>query len=151
MSSSAESKRASSGGVTVGSYVDAACGKCKDVTSHIVLAKIGAVPTRVECRTCHAMHAYRLPGASRASGSGRSAPAPRARPAADPAQVWAEIMRKAEGAAVRYSPDRLYAVGTRVSHPTFGEGVVVRHTSTTVCEVVFRDRAIKLKMGSITG
>ncbi|MEW6270057.1 MAG: hypothetical protein AB1689_12260 [Thermodesulfobacteriota bacterium] len=146
MSTPADSKRASAptGGTTVGSYVDALCGKCKEMTSHIVLAKIGSVPTRVECRTCHAMHAYRVPGTRRTSTSS----AARARPAPDPAQVWADAMRRAQGAAVTYSIDRHYDVGTRLSHPTFGEGVVVRHASTSVCEAVFRDRAVKLKMGT---
>lgn len=56
-----------------------------------------------------------------------------------------------DGAAVTYSIDRHYDVGTRLSHPTFAEGVVVRHASTSVCEAVFRDRAIKLKMGTAAG
>ena len=96
------------------------------------------------------MHAYRVPGKARSGGSGRAS-APRARPTADPAQVWAESMRGAQGPAVTYSPNRQFAVGTKVSHSSFGEGAVVRHASTTVCEVVFRERTVKLKMGSEVG
>ncbi|HEY8517305.1 MAG TPA: hypothetical protein VIS07_17480 [Candidatus Binatia bacterium] len=149
MSTSAEPKRASAGGAVIGGYVDALCGKCKATTSHIVLAKIGITPTRVECRTCHAMHAYRAPGSAQKTST-RSAAKPR--PAPDPAQVWAEAMRRVEGATpVKYAIDHHFDVGTRLSHPTFGEGVVIRHASPSICEVVFQDRSVKLKMGSAVG
>jgi hypothetical protein len=131
-------KRADASGV--GTYVDAACGKCKSVTSHIVLAKLGDKPTRVECRTCHAMHAYRLPGVKKASAASR------ALPKATPAETWAARMRQAKGEAVPYLPGGHYAVGSRLSHPSFGEGVVARQTSATVCEVIFAERTVKLLM-----
>jgi len=139
-----------SGGVAVGSYVDAMCGKCREVTSHIVLAKIAGKPTRVECRTCHAHHLYRS-----ASGSGarsRSGSPPRkkasAAPPARPEETWARAMRGATGPAVPYAMTRRFDVGQRIAHPTFGEGVVTRVASPTVCEVVFSTGARKLLMGS---
>lgn len=134
-------------GATVGGYVDAYCGKCKGVTSHIVLAKVGVKPTRVECRTCHAMHAYKA-GAS-ASGSTRSSGRTSSRAAEPrPEEVWASSMRQARGEAITYTPGGQYQVGNRLQHARFGEGVVVRLASGTVCEVVFKTGTVKLIMGS---
>jgi hypothetical protein len=126
--------------VTVGGYVNAACGKCKAITSHIVLAKVGVRPTRVECRTCHAMHAYR-PSATTRSASARAAEP-------SPEEVWTNSMRQARGPTVPYATSGQYAVGMRLKHPTFGEGVVVRLASATVCEVVFAKGMVKLIMGA---
>ena len=55
--------------VAVGANVNAYCGNCMSVTCHIVLEKIGAKPTRVECRDCHAMHAYKPSASSRATST----------------------------------------------------------------------------------
>lgn len=136
----------------MGGYVDAVCGKCRDTTSHIVIAKIGAKPTRVECRTCHATHQYRVPGGARPSRSGGSASATRkkasAASTASPEDLWARAMRGASGPAIPYAMSRRFEPGQRLAHQTFGEGVVSRIASPTVCEVVFNTGTRKLLMGS---
>jgi hypothetical protein len=58
-------------------------------------------------------------------------------------------MRRAQGDATAYSTTARYAIGARVSHKTFGEGVVARLASSTVCEVVFLERTVKLVMGAL--
>jgi hypothetical protein len=126
--------------VGVGAHVNASCGKCKAVTSHIVLAKVGARPTRVECRTCHAMHAYRTSPSARAPSARVAEPSPE--------EVWTNSMRQARGVTVPYTTSGRYPVGARLKHPRFGEGVVARLTSTTVCEVVFSTGTVKLIMGA---
>jgi hypothetical protein len=129
--------------------VDAVCGKCRDTTSHIILAKIGGKPTRVECRTCHATHQYRAPGGSGSSRSGTARKKAASTAAtAKPEEVWARAMRGATGPAVPYATSRRFETGQRVAHPTFGEGVVSRVASPTVCEVVFNTGMRKLLMGS---
>lgn len=148
-----QQKKERSSGVAVGSYVDAVCGKCRDVTSHIVLAKIGAKPTRVECRTCHASHLFRDPGAAaaRAGGASRGGAKTGKKPAAaqaKPEEAWAKAMRSATGPGVPYSTSQHFQVGQRVKHPTFGEGVVTRLASATVCEMVFAAGPRRLLMGS---
>jgi hypothetical protein len=130
----------------VGGHLDAACGKCKRVTSHVVLAKVGNKPTRVECRVCHSAHAYRAQDSSPART--RRDPAKAAKPAASPEAAWAESMRRAQGEAVPYAASGRYTVGTRVKHSRFGEGVVIRLSSPTVCEVIFSTGTLKLVMGS---
>jgi hypothetical protein len=128
----------------VGSHLDTSCGKCKRITSHVVLAKLGAKPTRVECRVCHSTHAYRSASAPRT----RRDPAKPAKAAASPEAAWADVMRRAQGAAVPYVAGGRYTVGTKMKHARFGEGVVVRLSSPTVCEVVFSTGTLKLVMGS---
>jgi hypothetical protein len=128
----------------VGSHIDAACTKCKSITSHIVIAKLESLPTRVECRTCSSLHAYRSP--RRVS----KAPAPRAE-VRSPEVIWQDAMRRARGVSVPYSTRDNYAVGTRLNHSSFGEGVVARLASTTVCEVLFETGSVKLLMGTWRG
>jgi hypothetical protein len=132
--------------MTVGSHLDVSCGKCKRVTSHVVLAKLGAKPTRVECRVCHSAHAYRNPAAPRSTT--RRDTTKLAKAAASPEAAWADVMRRAHGEAVPYVSGGRYTVGTKMKHARFGEGVVVRLSSPTVCEVVFATGTLKLVMGS---
>jgi hypothetical protein len=49
---------------------------------------------------------------------------------------------------VPYATNGYFEVGQRVKHPTFGEGVVTRLSSATVCEVIFSDGPRKLLMAS---
>ena len=127
-------------GVTVGSEIETSCTKCKAVTPHVVIAKVGHVPTSVQCRTCSTLHAYRAP--RRSSG-------PKA-PVADERSVeahWQDAMKRARGVALPYSTGGYYEVGARLKHVSFGEGVVARLPSTTVCEVIFETGLVKLLMG----
>lgn len=139
---------AAKGDAAVGGYVDAYCGKCKDVTSHIVLAKVGVKPTRVECRTCHAMHAFKASAsASGKTSTGKSRSTSRAAEP-KPEEAWAAAMRSGRGEPIKYEPGGQYVVGNRLNHARFGEGVVARLNSATVCEVVFKTGTVKLIMGS---
>jgi hypothetical protein len=133
--------------LAVGGHTDAYCGKCKSVTSHIVLAKIGVKPTRVECRVCHAMHAYKPTASATASRSSSGRTTSRAAEPA-PEEVWASSMRQARGETIKYVPSGRYVAGNRLQHARFGEGVVVRLSSGTVCEVVFKTGTVKLIMGA---
>lgn len=117
----------------LGSSLSATCRKCKVRTDHIVVAKVGVKPTRIECVVCKETHQY-APPVRRST----------ARPAV--ALDWAELLGATDGAATPYSVSGTYRVGTRVAHSSFGEGVVLRHSSPTVCEVLFESRTVKLLM-----
>ena len=135
----------------VGSHIEASCGKCREMTSHVVLAKIGGKPTRVECRVCHATHQYKsgMPGtAARSATPGTARKRASGAAAANPEEVWAKAMRAATGSQVTYSTGQHFVTGQRVKHATFGEGVVTRIASPTVCEVTFQTGVRKLLMGS---
>jgi hypothetical protein len=123
----------------VGQDIDALCGKCGQVW-HVVMAKMGERIAKVVCKRCGGHHRYRseVPGAAEAGpGSeprrpARSAtrppvaPPPRAVPTFDPA-----IPPR------RYAATELYAAGDRVSHPTFGVGVVATFPGPGKVEVIF--------------
>lgn len=126
----------------VGAQVDSTCGKCKKTTPHVVANKIGNVPTRVQCSVCSSVHAYKAP---RRSSRREAEPALDKR---DIDVVWKDAMRRARGPAQSYSARGYYEVGSRLSHLSFGEGVVARLSSTTVCEVIFETGTVKLLMGS---
>jgi hypothetical protein len=133
--------------VEVGSHVEAMCGKCKEATSHVVLAMTGGKPSRVECRACHAHHAYRAPGGggSATRPTRKRGTAPAATRSAE--EIWASAMRQATATALTYTMSERFDPGQRLKHPTFGEGVVTKLLSPTVCEVTFRDGVRKLLMG----
>jgi len=128
-------------GLVVGADILAACGKCKARTGHTVIAKVGVKPTRVECTTCKDVHAYKAN--------------PTRRPAAasivnmSPEEAWNVSMKHAQGVARPYSTTGRFEIGARVTHQSFGEGVVARLSSPTVCEVVFLSRTVKLIMAPI--
>jgi len=137
----------------VGGHVEAACRKCDGMTTHIVLAMVAGAPSKVECRVCHGTHQYKPSMTAKATSSATRAPrASTARasrtPEPNPADVWASAMRSARGETIAYSPSGRYVVGAKLKHPTFGEGVVTRLGSSTVCEVVFVAGMKKLIMGA---
>lgn len=57
-------------------------------------------------------------------------------------------MAQARGPMLQYRAEQIYRVGQPLSHPSFGDGVVVRLASSTVCAVVFLDGEKKLLMGT---
>jgi hypothetical protein len=106
----------------VGSDIEAVCKKCGDVW-HVVIALADRRIAKVECRDCGAQHRYR--SIQGEVGAGRSAPAarsgsPRARSKDKKQIVEADMSRPCRDFSMR----KTYAVGDRVVHTSFGEGVV---------------------------
>lgn len=131
----------------VGSLVQARCGKCKKVTSHVLVRRLAAKPTWVECSVCATAHAFRSPSDFARDRARRMGSGP-ATVVASAEEQWKSTMARARGPALVYSTRDRYPVGQRLSHPSFGEGVVTRWASTTVCAVIFPDGEKKLLMGS---
>src|SRR5262245_55057206 len=131
-----------SAGLIVAPEMQPAWTKCKSYTAHVVVAKVGAVPTRVECRRCSTVHAYRTP---RRPAEVKGAPIEER----SVELVWQDAMKRARREAVPYLASDYYEVGARLSHVSFGEGVVSRLPSTTVCEVIFETGVVKLLMGRV--
>lgn len=118
--------------VGVGSDVEAQCGRCKEVTWHVVLAMVDGGIAKVQCKACDAQHRYRPPPGARAAkprkrapaasgGSGGRSRGKRAAAAPPPGPTVEPDMTR----PVRdYRPDEAYAVADRVRHSRFGVGVV---------------------------
>lgn len=107
----------------VGADVEALCSKCGDVW-HVVVAKVGDQIAKVQCKECGAYHRYR--SQEKTPARSRSTTAARPRVARAPVErfekpaVAADLTR-----AVRtYSALERYAVGDRIDHTVFGQGVV---------------------------
>ncbi len=128
--------------IEVGDDVDAKCTKCKGVTKHIVLAKIGWKPTRVECHTCKGQHAFRAPGTATRKTAAKAAPD------IPPEEQWKAVMKNVTGTPRPYETSGEYTLGIHMKHKKFGEGVVIGLNSQTVCEVAFEEGIKKLIMGS---
>ncbi len=122
----------------VGSRVDAVCSRCKRTTPHVLIRKLGSKPTSVQCSVCAVEHAFRAPRPASA--------APALPSTATPEDVWRRSMSRARGVAIPYAMTGHYAVGQKLSHASFGDGVVAALPSSTVCEVIFANGRTKLLM-----
>ncbi|MFM7737691.1 MAG: hypothetical protein ACKPBU_17145 [Alphaproteobacteria bacterium] len=99
------------------------------------------------------------PGQPTASAGAKPSPAPKRAAATKsksgsaasltPAELWNKAMRSASQAPpIPYSISKEFEQGQKIKHPTFGEGVVIRISSRTVCEVAFPEGSKKLLMSS---
>lgn len=110
----------------VGADIEALCSKCGDVW-HVVVAKVGEEIVRVICKECGGQHRYRNPKAP--AGAKRGATTTRSPRPSRPVKV-VERFETPSVAADLDKPPRPYrasekfAIGERVEHPTFGQGVV---------------------------
>jgi hypothetical protein len=108
----------------VGADVEALCSKCGDVW-HVVVAKVGEQIVKVHCKECNKEHRYKNPkSASAAQKAPRAPREPRAEKAPverfDKPLVAADLAKPVR----TYRASESFAVGDRVEHPSFGQGVV---------------------------
>ncbi len=96
----------------LGDEVTTYCGKCKEERLHAVISfSTQSVVDRVQCRTCHGTHLYRV--------KGLNAAVPRI------AKVSVVSVATAGNLPVRdYSVKECFSVGDRISHSKFGSGTV---------------------------
>jgi hypothetical protein len=120
------------GAFRVGGDVDAWCGPCEGLTTHNIVAMVGATPKQVVCQACGNRHNFRTTPARKASTTDGAAPAssPKETEAARRAEQKAEELRAlgrelADVANVRnFNPRERYKVGEVIWHPDFGRGKV---------------------------
>lgn len=115
----------------VGGEVDAFCARCQLLLAHTVIAMVGAVPVKVECNTCKAVHRYR-------GASSPSRPAARKGSARGPTRSFDEMLAEHAVEPRRYAPTVTFAAGDVVDHATFGRGFVSEVKDPGKVEVTFR-------------
>lgn len=120
----------------VGGEVDAKCGKCKDVTRHVIVALIDEKPKRVECLSCRALHNYRPPTAAKKKKTTK-----RATKSTTRSKVLRENLSEED--AVDYSPDGEYEVDMVLRHKAFGLGKITNIAMGRLT-VIFPDRIRRL-------
>src|SRR5436309_778651 len=127
----------------VGEDIEALCGRCGQVW-HVVMAKMGDKIAKVVCKRCGGHHRYRTEheeeapdGPAREGGRRPAAlarrpsrhatpPPPAALPPFDPAKP-----------PRAYAAKDAYGAGERVSHPSFGTGVVTGSPGPGKVEIAF--------------
>lgn len=134
--------------VKVGGEVNAYCTSCREMRLHNVVAMMGAVPARVECRSCHKQHNYKAappgtktpkaPKAPKTPGT-KTSKAAASSPAAAALQLDSLIAARAGVPARDYKPSERYSAGDLLKHPSFGLGAVLTTPSPGKIEVQFYD------------
>jgi len=142
--------------IRAGDETSAYCTACRDMRLHVVIAMEGAVPARVECRSCQRQHKFRAaaPGSKAKAAStaksegGASLVGKKRRSASDAAAAPAVatvnpldalLGDRSTSGARSYSPGDSYVVGELLSHPNFGLGAVTATPSPGKISVLFRD------------
>jgi hypothetical protein len=123
----------------VGEDIEDICGRCGD-TWHVVMAKVGDRVVKVVCKRCNGQHNYRGDKNAKAAAGAKS--------------TWSGSTRKRKSTKAEsdvaappmfdptkpprpYSPKDYFGVGERVTHATFGIGVVSANPAPGKIEVHF--------------
>lgn len=144
-----------------GGEIDAYCTKCKLDLTHRIIAMVGDVVKKVECKTCGSHHLYRKPKsvkeaeAAAAVKAGSTARKPRSEGGPRTASERHAAAERAErerlnnwekaiagqptGAFKPYSVKGLFGQGELVRHSKFGDGVVARVIDRAKVEILFQD------------
>jgi hypothetical protein len=130
----------------VAEEVLAYCSSCRLDLGAVIVAMKGDQILRVQCKTCRGERAYKSPkGVTDPS----KAPPPKtqARSARTDtgekidhsvAAEWRKLMNQyKQNPANPYSAKAPLAIHDRVKHPTFGEGVVLKHIFPNKAEIIF--------------
>jgi hypothetical protein len=119
---------------SLGDIIEARCTKCRKVTNHLIVAMVGTKPADVQCNSCNGTHRYRPPVSS-AKPAKRTGDSPTVKQ-----DEWAELRTAMSHQIARdYAMDKEYRVGTVITHPNFGLGLVQRVVGNRKMEVLFED------------
>jgi len=130
----------------VGGEVDSICGRCKDTTLHIVLAKVDDVIARAQCKRCGAQHRYRSPDgkkkktSTKSKSAGASTSTSRSRKRTkEPELPTPRVEFDPDVSPRPYRMTERFAPGERMDHVKFGIGVVEKEIGPNKIEVCFKD------------
>jgi hypothetical protein len=118
------------------------CTSCKMDLNHMVVAMKGDKIAKVQCLTCKKEHVYRAP---KGATEPKAPKASKARKAAEEPEnhsieiEWEKLMSAHRDIPVKpYSTKGLFALGDKLNHPTFGDGIVGKLIYPNKLEVIFR-------------
>ncbi|HEY4395493.1 MAG TPA: hypothetical protein VGP64_15585 [Polyangia bacterium] len=127
-------ERAAPKKVGVGADIESWCGRCADLTTHSIVAMVGAEPKQVLCQVCGSRHAHRTASARRATtGSnlaaggevelpGRPVDPEAKRRAAELRALGEEVAAATD--VKMFDPKERYKAGQIIVHPEFGRGKI---------------------------
>lgn len=128
--------------VSVGQDIEALCGRCGQVW-HVVMAMMGDRIAKVVCKRCGGHHRYRREGDDDEAGSGGAREARKTGPARRFTRPTAPRIPAPLPTFDPNKPPRVYAAketydaGDRVTHPSFGTGVVTGSPGPGRVEIAF--------------
>lgn len=131
-----------------GDDIDAWCGKCLMIMNHRIIAVVGNQVKKVECLTCHAIHAFKQGVGQKGAmvSRGSASPATRTAKSTAPKPGKAESEWKVFVADMpadiiprKYGAFECFSVSEFIEHPTFGLGKVLEITGGERMLVIFKD------------
>ena len=141
--------------LSAGSIVETRCTRCREVMNHTIVAMVGEKIVRVECNTCHGVHAYhpvKAPKEPAAAGAVQKRAASSRTPKADPTAAaraeWEALQMDMDPAqAIPYDMNRTYRVKNLLFHPNFGLVIVQLVLPPNKIEVLFQTGKKLLRCG----
>jgi hypothetical protein len=152
-----------------GGEVDAWCTKCRLDLTHRIIAMVGDVVKKVECKTCMSHHLYRQPKSERESRAAARAAARSSEPRSsssraggverltaaqraerDQTLAWERaIAGQPSGAFKPYRINLTFGEGELIHHSKFGDGVVAKVIDRGKIEILFKDGPRTMAHGQV--
>ena len=111
----------------VGADIESLCSKCGDVW-HVIVAKVGEQIVQVICKECGGRHRYKNPklppGTKTRTATATKSPRPARTMKVVERFPTPTVTADLNKPPRPYRASERFAVGERVEHPTFGQGVV---------------------------
>src|SRR5262245_12335675 len=131
---------------TVGKEALSYCTSCKMDLNHMIVALKGDRIAKVQCLTCKKEHVYRAPkGITEPGVAPKKATRARKKKDTEAEQAvsveaeWEKLMAAHREAPLKpYSTKAHFGLGDKLSHPTFGDGIVGKLIYPNKLEVIFR-------------
>lgn len=116
------------------------CTSCKMDLNHIVVAMKGDQIAKAECQTCKKTHAFKAPKGITEPPKKKTRKSANAAPTAQSIEAeWEKLMTAhREAPTKKYGTKSKFALGDKIKHDTFGEGIVGRIIYPNKIEVIFR-------------
>jgi hypothetical protein len=124
---------------TVGKEALAYCTSCKMDLNHVVVAMKGDRIAKAQCLTCKKEHAYKAPKGATEPKKKR-AKKEAEEPASHSIEIeWEKLMLAHKDSPIKtYNTKGQFALGDKITHPVFGDGIVGKLIYPNKLEVIFR-------------
>jgi hypothetical protein len=122
------------------------CTSCKMDLNHVIVALKGDRIAKVQCLTCKKEHVYRAPKGATEPDTSKPAQTRASKKSDDDDHShsieieWEKLMSAHKDIPVKpYTVKGIFGLGDKLSHPTFGDGIVGKLIYPNKLEVIFRN------------
>ncbi len=116
------------------------CTSCKMDLNHVIVAMKGERIAKVQCCTCKKEHVYRTPKGVNEPKLARGARAEAVETAHSIEIEWEKLMNAHRSLPFKaYQVKGLFDLGDKLTHSSFGEGIVSKLIYPNKLEVIFRN------------